>query len=1100
MSTLSTMFSDLRKIVSSVVVKYNKYAKQYETVDSIRESDRYMSAIRQMDSWNTYQTFDPEAIIRAGLAFDMTMASKLATDKSLIPDNKRDVVVRAQRQFIIETYNEKNNYYRMLNGLPDIEETTFIYIDPVISEEQGLDPNKPIHEFSDEEILKIEKIGLLEKIKMDNPTKKYLNFLGQKRIPIKDARQAKAFSILYMDKEISEELHEKVILTYEQSREYFMSVIYVSDFGTRYDLYDNFIAMNIMIMTIQRVLVNTFKSGIQRDFYDLATIQMLFESYHVPFIESIPMEYQRALAQNLNNLLYYKSTDKVLYDICSILGFERIKIYKYYLIKDHKLDTNENPIFVYKEVQNEDGTTSLVEDPEQMYELYFQTVDIQERNLALALSNNLNRLDYNQVVFDDPYWWNDDEELKKTLYESEYNYVESKYLNMNIMYKLTDMLFEVIYIFRLLLDKKSEVQPITVELPRLFVNKEVDLFDLTVFLCALISKKNKLMGDIISTPTKALTVMGFNFKAELPKIRQYIRSNAHLIDQQVLNFIDYMNINSAQDINTLFLKIKGFRDFVTERLASTQNIEEYRAYKKIYNALMVTEETGELFKKSDGTVATTFLDYLQDKDIALATYVENATEEDMNKAIEHSLFRLNELVKDLKYLYILNDSNNVMLNAVITLIRFFKSYTVDLSSFNITYLMNSRHYNMIKLITDFHRIQANVGLDDDAFPLQYNDHILYNSMIHGNKDLITFVNKYALFSSISKEDKEELQDEISKVRAEIDHKIKQTLYDRFDFMKTNLNHSDLEFQTIEEFLDIYASMPVKEKQDLFEKFNQIARMLYKARSLSPYSDVLLLSSFIQTESDILEFQETKSYLSTINEGELAELYDRFIEMVANIYEKDYSQLGNKEQLILMGRMLLDKEKMTVYERKLTFAGLILSKENPMEFINSIEFVSSNLTINDKVIQPYTDFLSTVSKMIYQKTDLNTLVKTHIITSQLLYDFFTVDDKLRAITSNIYVDNEKVITEYNTSMKLEGEIVNSNNIVFTGKEMVNQTNMNITSHVNSSNTISGMSKFLDLYLSILDDYADVIDVINTKTQHKEYFPMSITDKLELIWEV
>ena len=73
--------------------------------------------------------------------------------------------------------------------------------------------------------------------------------------------------------------------TYDLAREYFTSVIYVKEKYNQDALYDNFIAMSIMIMTIQRVITDTFKLGVDRDFYDLDSIKEFFNSYVYSLID-----------------------------------------------------------------------------------------------------------------------------------------------------------------------------------------------------------------------------------------------------------------------------------------------------------------------------------------------------------------------------------------------------------------------------------------------------------------------------------------------------------------------------------------------------------------------------------------------------------------------------------------------------------------------------------------------------------------------------------------------------------------------------------------------------------------------------------------------
>jgi hypothetical protein len=743
---LDNIFKDIRTLVNSAVIKYEKEARSYETLESTKTADKYILAVTSQDSFSSYTNFNLDILISIGI--DEVTAQKYYQDKNLIPLDKRDLIVSKQRQRVISTYIEKNNYYRMLNGLPDYNElqSSFIYIDRDTCNLFNIDPNTPIHLLSNEKITLLTNKGKINELQQLYPTKKYLYYLGSNKISILTARTSKNFAILRMSKEIAEGFYEEFNNIYNQCREYFMSVIYIKEFSKKYDLYDNFIALMIMVMTIQRIIVNTFKYGIKRDFYDLASIKMMFDSYNVPFLEKLPLEYQRMILRNLNNLLRYKSTDKVIYDICSLLNFERIKVYKYYLIKQHKLDINEKPLFLYKEVTDELGNTTLVEDKEKMYEFYFQAVELRERNIALSLSDSSSKIDYNEVTTNDPYWW-EDEDLKNLLYDSEFNYVESKYLKMNIMYKMTEMLFEIIYIFRLLLDKKLEIQSIEISIPDYFYNKKINLFNFTVLLCALLSKKNYMTGNILATPSKILSVMGFNFKTDFEAIREYVKNNSDLLDQSILSYIENTTIQKPEDVNNLYVNFKGLYDFLVNKMSYSNNIKEYNAYKKLFTAISVTEETTDLFKKSNGEVATTFLEYLQDKDSDLYYFVNNTDPVDISNILDYLLSVLNENIKSLKYLYALNDSNNILLEAVVKLVTFFKSYTVDLTSMNVLYLMDSRYYNMIKLIGDIKMVNKTIQYNDSA-NFSYNDLIKIKSNIK-IEELLNIGNSKILISKIN---------------------------------------------------------------------------------------------------------------------------------------------------------------------------------------------------------------------------------------------------------------------------------------------------------------------------------------------------------------
>lgn len=703
---LETIYSNMRKIIIGSTIKFNAEAAKNETLETTRRADRYITALSAEDTWRSYPSFDPRAFYNIGI-FDEILVAKYIEDKELVPPDVRGRLLEEQRRITISDYVEENNYYRSLAGLPDIGDTP-LFASVEVSELTGVDSLTPIHELQSEDLIKLDRQGYLDTLIAQYPKKPYLRYL-MRPIPFVTSRRAVAFGLIQTPVDLPLSFYEMFVDTYEKARSYFMSVIYNKNYSGRFDLYDNYIGLMIMTMTVQRMFADTFRSGIENDFYDIDTIQLFFKSYNVPFIEELPLEYQRVLIRNMNNLLYYKSTDKVLYDICSLLGYERINIYKYYLMKEHRLDENEKPIFLYKEVEQEDGSKIMVEDSEKMFELYFQSVELRERNTALHLTNSTQQVEYNQVVRDDIFWWDDDDELKKEIYQSEFNFVESKYLSMNIMYKMTEMLFEIIYTFRIMLDKKDATSKLTFTLPRVFPQKDLNLFTTTVFLCALISKKNKMAGNILASPSKIMSVMGFNFQADFAAIRMEIRNNPKIYDQEVLKYFLYLDVYSVADINSLFANIRSLETFLAEKIATTSNLESYHAYKKLYDTLMVSQTTDIIFKKSNGEIASTFLDYLDDADLALAEYVRNVDPEDVSETITMIIDRLTVLLKDLQHLYIVNDSNNVVITAITKLIRFFKSYTTDLTSLNVMYLMDSKYFNSVRTLDHLESLQIKMS-------------------------------------------------------------------------------------------------------------------------------------------------------------------------------------------------------------------------------------------------------------------------------------------------------------------------------------------------------------------------------------------------------
>lgn len=721
---LNLLYKDIRTVVETGTIKYITQSKEFETLESKKESDRYITASMHQDNFGSYVKFEYEALFNAGIT-DKELIAKYMEDKLLIPYEKREEVLQAQRRLIIKNYVETNNYYRCLAGLPDIDDYYDVYIDEEVCFDFGIDPGTPIHELDDILIAKLENSGYIQQLKESYPEKKYLNYLGANKVDIITARNAMPFSILKFDKyKVSSEFYEDFTRIYEESREYFMSVIYIKDYATRYDMYDNFIAMMIMVMTIQRITAHQFKNAIERDFYDLDVIKLFFEAYNIPFVEKLSVDQYRLLTRNLNNLLRYKSTDKVIFDLCEILGFQSIEVYKLMLVKEHKLDENENPIFKYKEVTDDDGVTTTVEDYEEMYDLYFKELPIDSIDESTdMLTTTGGVVHYVDVTSADYYWWNDDELLEK-IYNTEFNYIETKYMGINIMYQMSKIIFETSYALKMLQDKKDQVEMVMVSIPKI-KDGEVNAFNLVTFILALLSKKNGFKGNIIVEPTKILSVIGFNFEADFKEIRKFINQNSDTISPSILRYIENINARNPEEINSLFNNIRGLNEFLTDKMFKSKDIKEYRLYKKLYDTLLISKNMDSMYTMKN-TRAKTYLEYLHYADPFLANKIELAKDEEIGQMLEHAVWSLQSLINDMTNVSFINDDTNSLLEPLQILINFFKSYTVDLSTFNIVYLMNDRYLNTIKVIDQLHTFNKSID-GKSNLNLRYSDFIDYMS-------------------------------------------------------------------------------------------------------------------------------------------------------------------------------------------------------------------------------------------------------------------------------------------------------------------------------------------------------------------------------------
>lgn len=729
------ILNDIKSITENVIVKFAVEANANETVDTKRDGDRFVAAMTERDVFASYRRYDRDILIKAGIT-DPEVLDECYYDKYKIPYNKREEVLRLQRQMVIDQYDERNDYYRTLIGKPPMNtpEEEFIYLTQEQMDYYKIDEVRPIHDYPLEIIIKLERVVIPDLIKM-YPDREYLKHMGSKSVNLVRAREAKNFEIIFTDIILDNVFLRAFFETYSFCREYFMATIYNSAFSGRYNLYENFIGMNIMIMTIQRLVVDTIKLSIDRDFYDLTSIKKMFDCYGIPFFEDLPLDYQRTIIKNLNMLIRSKSTDKVLYDIANILMYERMRIYKYFLVKERKLDEAGNPLIITKIIYDDDGNEIEVPDYDKMYDIYFQSTDILEPNVILAIENKPNRYHYNEVTDEDVHWW-ETEELKKELYEREYNFIETKYLGINLMQNLTNLLYDTCYFIHLLVDNKDTTTPLETRV----LNKDamktgtdylylkldrfspvpISIFDSVVMLSALVSKKNGMKGNIITQSAgKILSVLGFNFELNFDLIKETIKKYPRIFkDQSISKYLDLLDIKHVDDIETLYKNFRNFAEFCAERATNTENIYEYRAYKDLYKVFTVREEVGEAFRLSNGKVATTYIEYLYDKLPHIAEFIDSLHKDKLGVYIEHILGKLNELIPDLEYLSSINGTNNNITNALVSLINFFKSYTTDLRNLNVIYILDDKFFNKIRMVDD---PRLFIKLFPEEKALKYND-------------------------------------------------------------------------------------------------------------------------------------------------------------------------------------------------------------------------------------------------------------------------------------------------------------------------------------------------------------------------------------------
>ena len=738
---MDIFMSQLRAMLKSIVVKQEYEAMRYETTAIRIKADDYISMLNAGDNWNSFASFDRDVMVAAGMS-DALIDVVMKTNKESIPYEFRDLLCSLQKEKIVSDYVEENDYYRMLNGEPPINATEkdFVYMPKNI---YGIPTDIPIHKLGEAHIQYFNSSGLREQVYADNPNKPYILFLGTHKISYYRARTANNFEILYIERCENKVISQDFIRLYAACRNYVMRNLYNKPDQKLYEHYDGYIGFLIMHTAVQRVFTTIFKQGIRREFYDDNLIRSLFEAYNIPYIESIDLSYQKDIAKKLNVLLQKKSSNAVLFDVVSLFNHNDVNIYKYYLIKDYYKDEEGQPIIIYKTIYDEYNNPHTIIDAEKTYDIYFQKVNIASKDISAEIADSGNRIEYQSLCGDDPYWI-DDADLLNKVYDSNFNSILTKYMSIDISYELAKLMYETSHGIRMIIDDQEDYKRLYITLP--YVDEPVSLYDAVIFLCALVAKKYGLNGDVPLKPHQIAQVYGFNFKEDIDALKDKITHDLQnysgeyrAVRSQILNYLKNLNTATLEGVREMYSNIEELRIWLDTGMRYSNDIEEYEAYKKIYNSVLYVYDTQDLYTKNDGTFANTYAELLEDRRPDLYEVVKNtgnvstttepgtttdqtAASIGINNKINKVLEKLSLMSDDLSEIKYANDKD-AMVSNIEKLINQMKSYTVDQSQSAILYLINDPHVCMLKFIDNIRGSNLSRVLDDKL-------QILYIDTLH----------------------------------------------------------------------------------------------------------------------------------------------------------------------------------------------------------------------------------------------------------------------------------------------------------------------------------------------------------------------------------
>lgn len=774
---VDTMVYNLKLLALNCVIKNEEVALKNETSRSHREAALY---VRCCDGDVTFNDFDyyPKNILEtAGITPDII--TDCANDKNNIPEDFRDALVALMVEKTKEDYVERNPYYRMLQGLPNLG-------DPGIEVEEdwlpvGINyiPGKKLHELDQEVLISMDNAGTLKAIYDLYPEAKYIDYMGSFSVDSYTARKANNFDLLYVPTVDNETIRSKFIMTYNKNRAYTLRRVYSEAYKFNSDYYDSFITVYMLIMTMIDMVDNISEFIIHKEIFDSRCIRHLFASYGIPYYSEIPAKYQLKLIKNIHKLIKYKSTKQNMEDICALFGYDNVQIFKFYLLKNRLLDKDGNYVFATKETTDlETGETVQVEDQTKEYELKFVKVPIDDQpdEYIKQLEDHIT---YDTITYSDYYWdgGEDHETIKNQHLEAEFGYRRVKYISIDTITDSSELSFGMPYFLSMLYDTVKLEENLLMYIP--YLNR-AHYFRLTDIFCYLFSLTNFYMGatdhlyipqyvrldkkneyyvedvvpeikhdelndtysisnmDAISNHNKYITA--FNFRPDIEYLNNYFLE--HHVTKKELGIIDFqMPVNNIVRYETLlqvFNTNKGVYDHVVEKLRTSTTKHEYDIYKTIYDHMMIDEFTLDYFLLPDGTLPATYTDYLRNRDTILYLSLKEISSiedletrrKEIDTIVGNVLYAMDEYIDTDEYKFLFNYMPTVsaefIKKYIIKVIDIFKSYKIQLYDVNSLYNFSSKsggpNGNYIRVLEQFDdvivhtRAVDGIRVDDNAVP------------------------------------------------------------------------------------------------------------------------------------------------------------------------------------------------------------------------------------------------------------------------------------------------------------------------------------------------------------------------------------------------
>lgn len=262
------------------------------------------------------------------------------------------------------------------------------------------------------------------------------------------------------------------------------------------------------------------------------------------------------------------------------------------------------------------------EDYSRTTELYFSKCPIEDIYSSQYLKDSTNWRGYDAITLADGWWdgkyYKKDAHaiIKQSIYEQKFNYARSKYYGVSNVIELGEYSNQLSYFMSALYDDVLLEKNVTLVIPALDASHKFNVAHLFIYMAVLTYIFNGIEDFILDTPTKLLYVMGFNFKADLAALKEYIsKRHRDTADFPIWDFIiPTTQVTDFAEFVNNYKTNYAFRKVILKGMVNSEDYREYTLWKKLYDSLLVWKLNFTYFTLDDGTVCTSYTQFLKEKD------------------------------------------------------------------------------------------------------------------------------------------------------------------------------------------------------------------------------------------------------------------------------------------------------------------------------------------------------------------------------------------------------------------------------------------------------------------------------------------------------